>query len=935
MYDNNPKPDYNPPVPENPPPVQNRVPRFRPVWCQKVLPLVYDDSLSYYEVICKLKRHVNMLVDFCNYLNEQIKWILAWIDEYEDLTDRVEALEELTQKLQTDLTALTDRVNTLFDIVDDHSQQILENAQNIEINKQSIISIHTELQALHNEMAGLRLEFQTLTNTVSSLQNQFNEHLQDYVNLSNKISQLELSITQITLQQNEILRQIEGLNTQIKNIQDNMVDKSVVDDLKEQIDNLEEQLNQLQTEAVTNATLRIISNVGTTLNWTGPKNTSGSFVFSSTAAYNLSVVWKGIYVLRFTQNGFVTRTLNVSVDMSNKFYDVDGTLQPVFAATITVRTGQSGATVNMTGPETGSGTTGTDGTYRFSVSNAGNYTFTVSKSGFVTQQKSLGVNTSGAHTIDITLVPTWVTVSWRINTNVTNATVKITGGNLPAAGVTKSTGNSNDVTFDITAPGTYVATVSKTYYVTKSETTTISESGVARTTTVTLTADPSVQIQVRDDGTPVVGANVQFQPTANSAVVTTVTGADGNATFAHATPGATAYYSVFKDGYEQIEGATISVPNSGSLTVVTASLQKEVVGQTHWFTIDFANRNAGGESDTTKEVFREMFGIKPCTFNTKTKQVNYLNQNDIRYYADGGPLPFSLPEEEIFACEYQRWGYKLEHISNYNYKCYITTEPNKEGFLYDAFENGAKHLYIQMFPAQGYSETQGYLCNELPLNNDTPTRISQKFYNRDGTYYSPNGNRVINVKIWYAICLMCLAGLDPTNGSETLERGMKNFGAKYDSNDAITGLLQGGNWHDTYTYGRTAGLALIWYNKTIMSPQTDLVRPTQVVTELQNYIINASAQPIKDAYYTIAAGQQIKEQPIRVLPFKSLTAPSTGNAWGFYMEPIGTLHNGLTLYWSWGQLASYYDSLGILMGRNTNTLDLVNAAYYTYYTTEN
>ena len=27
--------------------------KFR-VWCQKVLPLVYDDSLSYYEVLCKL-----------------------------------------------------------------------------------------------------------------------------------------------------------------------------------------------------------------------------------------------------------------------------------------------------------------------------------------------------------------------------------------------------------------------------------------------------------------------------------------------------------------------------------------------------------------------------------------------------------------------------------------------------------------------------------------------------------------------------------------------------------------------------------------------------------------------------------------------------------------------------------------------------------------
>lgn len=36
-------------------------------WCQKVLPLVYDDSLSYYEVLCKITEYINkMLVDIQN-----------------------------------------------------------------------------------------------------------------------------------------------------------------------------------------------------------------------------------------------------------------------------------------------------------------------------------------------------------------------------------------------------------------------------------------------------------------------------------------------------------------------------------------------------------------------------------------------------------------------------------------------------------------------------------------------------------------------------------------------------------------------------------------------------------------------------------------------------------------------------------------------------
>ena len=32
-------------------------------WCQKVLPLVYDNSLSYYEVLCKVVDYINELIN--------------------------------------------------------------------------------------------------------------------------------------------------------------------------------------------------------------------------------------------------------------------------------------------------------------------------------------------------------------------------------------------------------------------------------------------------------------------------------------------------------------------------------------------------------------------------------------------------------------------------------------------------------------------------------------------------------------------------------------------------------------------------------------------------------------------------------------------------------------------------------------------------------
>lgn len=41
-------------------------------YCQKILPLVYDESLSYYELLCKLTHTVNQCVDGVNNLYENL-----------------------------------------------------------------------------------------------------------------------------------------------------------------------------------------------------------------------------------------------------------------------------------------------------------------------------------------------------------------------------------------------------------------------------------------------------------------------------------------------------------------------------------------------------------------------------------------------------------------------------------------------------------------------------------------------------------------------------------------------------------------------------------------------------------------------------------------------------------------------------------------------
>lgn len=59
-------------------------------WCFKVLPLVYDDELSYYEVICKCVDYINNLIendkaisDDVEQLKQEMKQVQKWIDNYD------------------------------------------------------------------------------------------------------------------------------------------------------------------------------------------------------------------------------------------------------------------------------------------------------------------------------------------------------------------------------------------------------------------------------------------------------------------------------------------------------------------------------------------------------------------------------------------------------------------------------------------------------------------------------------------------------------------------------------------------------------------------------------------------------------------------------------------------------------------------------------
>lgn len=74
-------------------------------WCQKVLPLTYDNSLSYYELLCKV----------VDYLNKTMEDVDTVIDDTEKLYD---AFDEYQEAVNTSVTNLESYVDDYFENLD-------------------------------------------------------------------------------------------------------------------------------------------------------------------------------------------------------------------------------------------------------------------------------------------------------------------------------------------------------------------------------------------------------------------------------------------------------------------------------------------------------------------------------------------------------------------------------------------------------------------------------------------------------------------------------------------------------------------------------------------------------------------------------------------------------------------------------------------------
>lgn len=201
-------------------------------WSQKVLPLVYDDSLSYYEVLCKVVDYLNEVINVCNTFETDVS----------ELQSSVTQLQTLVTQLQNDMSAFNTRFAQLEVQLEsriDAEITAKANELSAEINAE-IARINAEVnealaevrrivasldEHIDVELEAMRAEIRNELDTVQETLNSYDEYISQQFLLLQRYIDDEFEELQHMIPEFENVMVVNPHNATLENIQ------YVVDDL--------------------------------------------------------------------------------------------------------------------------------------------------------------------------------------------------------------------------------------------------------------------------------------------------------------------------------------------------------------------------------------------------------------------------------------------------------------------------------------------------------------------------------------------------------------------------------------------------------------------------------------------------------------------------------------------------------------------------------
>lgn len=130
--------------------VSNPLPPFR-FWCQTVIPLVYDDSLSYYELLCKVVKQLNDTINAVNNNGSAVTELQQLFVELKDYVDNYFTDLNIQNEINNKLDQMA-QDGTLATIINENIFNELNNKVNTKITSVDTYNDLLAYQGSNNEL---------------------------------------------------------------------------------------------------------------------------------------------------------------------------------------------------------------------------------------------------------------------------------------------------------------------------------------------------------------------------------------------------------------------------------------------------------------------------------------------------------------------------------------------------------------------------------------------------------------------------------------------------------------------------------------------------------------------------------------------------------------------------------------------------------------
>ena len=223
----------------------------------KVLPLVYDDSLSYYEVVCKVKEKLNEVIDLDNAQSDAINELgEASAERYNQFEQRIlRDLASMKAELEEDIASgdndvmeqlsgliasLSDEVDGLSDGVADAvatahaaSDEVTALSETVSGFDSRIQTVEANLSDVESDVDDVKDDVTALDNRVTSVEGTVSGHTSDIASLDGRVDDLEDAMQGLVFA--DVDSQLSGSST---NPVENQVITGALEQLDEKVDEL-------------------------------------------------------------------------------------------------------------------------------------------------------------------------------------------------------------------------------------------------------------------------------------------------------------------------------------------------------------------------------------------------------------------------------------------------------------------------------------------------------------------------------------------------------------------------------------------------------------------------------------------------------------------------------------------------------------------------